>query len=143
MQMLRNDRAMEILADVGIDVVGLVDFVDYIFEADNVDFLGHSTVHEAKEKTLTFGEFMKVILDMRGSNTATVRDIVDLRRFIIDKFKDLEARIAAAMLRSNGQSARGSLRLSLTRTKRSASSPELQANQPVVSQFTRFLDGAR
>jgi len=89
MQMLRNDRAMEILADVGIDVVGLVDFVDYIFEADNVDFLGHSTVHEAKEKTLTFGEFMKVILDMRGSNTATVRDIVDLRKFVKERIVDL------------------------------------------------------
>jgi len=32
---------------------------------------------------------MKIILDMRGSNTATVRDIVDLRKFVKERIIDL------------------------------------------------------
>ena len=32
---------------------------------------------DAEDRTLTFEQFMAVILDLRGSNTATVKDIVD------------------------------------------------------------------
>lgn len=52
---------------IGVDVVGLVDYVDFIF-ADN--------------KELTFAEFFEVLLSLRGSNTATVKDIVDLRNYL-------------------------------------------------------------
>mmetsp|Transcript_99344 Transcript_99344/g.256787 ORF Transcript_99344/g.256787 Transcript_99344/m.256787 type:complete len:611 (-) Transcript_99344:372-2204(-) len=59
--------AAEALADVGVDAVGLVDLTDFIFE-------------EAEE--LEFPEFMAVVLRLRGSKMATVRDLVDFRRFI-------------------------------------------------------------
>merc|ERR1712242_192567 len=35
-----------------------------------------------EEKELSFGEFMDMILQLRGSNTATVKDVVDLRKLI-------------------------------------------------------------
>eukprot|EP00927_Polykrikos_kofoidii_P000266 TRINITY_DN10105_c0_g5_i1.p1 TRINITY_DN10105_c0_g5~~TRINITY_DN10105_c0_g5_i1.p1 ORF type:complete len:938 (-),score=121.62 TRINITY_DN10105_c0_g5_i1:30-2744(-) len=60
-------EAVRALRDVGVDVVGLVELSDFIFE---------------RAAELRFHEFMEVILELRGSNTATVKDIVDLRRFM-------------------------------------------------------------
>jgi len=151
MCLLQNKKALAILQDVGVDVIGVVDNIDHIFAADPVPFMEEDDEEKpqeittaTKEKTLSFPEFMKVILDLRGSNTATVRDIVDLRRFIIDSFQDLEARIGAALLRNHAPSSCSSLRLSLTRLPtRSFSAPQLQGEQRVVSQFHRVLDGAK
>jgi hypothetical protein len=82
-RMLSNKEAVCILHEVGVDVVGLVDFADTIFEADDAQ--------EAKQ--LTFGEFMVLILDLRGSSTARVRDIVSLRKHINYRFHRLESRL--------------------------------------------------
>jgi len=76
--LLMKDEACRIINDVGVDVVGLVDFSDYIFQDD------------AK---LTFPEFMDVVLQLRGSNTATVRDVVDLRKFLLNQFNDCVVRL--------------------------------------------------
>lgn len=35
---------------------------------------------------LTFGDFMRGILTLRGSNQTTVKDMVDLRKFTADEF---------------------------------------------------------
>merc|ERR1719217_1565562 len=64
-QMMENVDAARILSGVGVDVFALVELVDYIFEA---------------QEQLTFGDFMEVVLSLRGSNSATVKDIVDIRR---------------------------------------------------------------
>lgn len=66
-QILENIEAVKALQDVGVDVVGLVDFADVIFEGD---------------EELSFTKFMEVVLQLRGSNTATVKDIVDLRKLV-------------------------------------------------------------
>eukprot|EP00927_Polykrikos_kofoidii_P063116 TRINITY_DN57945_c0_g1_i1.p1 TRINITY_DN57945_c0_g1~~TRINITY_DN57945_c0_g1_i1.p1 ORF type:complete len:883 (-),score=181.63 TRINITY_DN57945_c0_g1_i1:52-2700(-) len=63
---LRPDAA-RVIQEVGVDVVGLVDFADFIFKGD---------------VELSFGDFMSVVLQLRGSNTATVKDIVDLRKYM-------------------------------------------------------------
>jgi len=75
MSMLSNRKAATILCGVGVDVFNLVDLASYIFD-DN--------------KELTFADLMNLVLDLRGSNTATVKDIVDLRRFVKARFCELE-----------------------------------------------------
>eukprot|EP00927_Polykrikos_kofoidii_P023617 TRINITY_DN21699_c0_g2_i2.p1 TRINITY_DN21699_c0_g2~~TRINITY_DN21699_c0_g2_i2.p1 ORF type:complete len:551 (-),score=100.24 TRINITY_DN21699_c0_g2_i2:199-1749(-) len=76
MQILENLDAIKALQDVGVDVVGLVDFADFIFEVD-------CAVDDDDEGVeLTLSEFMEVVLQLRGSNNATVKDIVDLRKFV-------------------------------------------------------------
>jgi len=89
-------EAANIIQDVGVDVVGLVDFADVIFEDD---------------ATLSFGEFMTMILQFRGSNGATVRDIVDLRKFFTQEMCKLRGDGASewriqqkSMLRDAGSS---------------------------------------
>jgi len=66
-QLLLKPKAARIIQDVGVDVVGLIDFLDFIFEDD---------------KELSFPEFMDVILQMRSCNNATVKDVVDLRKYV-------------------------------------------------------------
>jgi len=79
--------APDALADVGVDIIGLVDFADFLFasEVDGTDI------------ELTQEEFIEVVLSLRGSNTATVRDIIDLRKCLLaiqseirGSFEDLE-----------------------------------------------------
>jgi len=85
-EMLRNKRATGILHEVGVDVVGLVDFADTIFEqTPGAEHLG--------EKQLTLGEFMKVVLDLRGDQSAKVRDVMGLRKYMAACFVQLEQKL--------------------------------------------------
>jgi len=66
-KLLVRPEAAKVLQEVGVDVVGLVDLADVIFQ-------------ETDE--LLFPDFMGLVLQFRGTNNATVRDIVYLRKFI-------------------------------------------------------------
>eukprot|EP00927_Polykrikos_kofoidii_P038926 TRINITY_DN33379_c0_g1_i1.p1 TRINITY_DN33379_c0_g1~~TRINITY_DN33379_c0_g1_i1.p1 ORF type:complete len:670 (-),score=140.12 TRINITY_DN33379_c0_g1_i1:270-2279(-) len=71
-RILMNPKACRALQDVGVDVLGLVDNVDSLF----VDKSG-------KEKQgLQFPEFIEVVLQLRGSNSATVKDIIGLGKVV-------------------------------------------------------------
>lgn len=72
--LVENTEAAMALQEVGVDVVALVDFADFIFQSDRQG--------QQFEKKLDFEEFMDLILKLRGTNTATVRDMVDMRTFI-------------------------------------------------------------
>eukprot|EP00927_Polykrikos_kofoidii_P083258 TRINITY_DN8487_c0_g2_i1.p1 TRINITY_DN8487_c0_g2~~TRINITY_DN8487_c0_g2_i1.p1 ORF type:complete len:801 (+),score=117.49 TRINITY_DN8487_c0_g2_i1:225-2627(+) len=82
LEILENVDAIKALQDVGVDVVGLVDFADFIFEIESNDDSDDLGIE------LSIGEFMDVVLQLRGSNTATVKDIVDLRKFIQTSFAE-------------------------------------------------------
>merc|ERR1712025_241906 len=63
--MVRPD-AVRMMASVGVDVIALADFSDFLF-ADN--------------DQITFVSLLELVLQLRGTNQATVKDIVDLRKF--------------------------------------------------------------
>merc|ERR1719181_595891 len=65
--LLLMPEGARIIEEVGVDVVGLVDFADDIFK-DGIE--------------LSFPDFMELVLQLRSNNVATVRDIVDLRKLI-------------------------------------------------------------
>jgi hypothetical protein len=66
--------------------VGLVDYADTIFEAcDGDEMMG--------PRKLNFEQFMQVILDLRGSKNARVKDVVELRKHINYRFQRLENRL--------------------------------------------------
>merc|ERR1712087_1004328 len=72
--LLRKPAAAQALTGIGIDVVGLVDHLDdYLFEAG---------------ESLCFVDFVDSVLALRGSNRATVTDIVNLRKMIMQGFMD-------------------------------------------------------
>lgn len=76
--LLVNPRAAKMVKEVGVDVVGLVELSDTIFQG---------------KKELAVDEFFRILLQLRGSNTATVKDIVDMRKFILQELSTLEAGI--------------------------------------------------
>merc|ERR1719163_2301216 len=74
LEILENMEAVRCLSDVGVDVYALIDLADYIFEDDDTE--------NTDEIELDFSQFMQVVLQLRGTNQATVKDIVDLRKFM-------------------------------------------------------------
>lgn len=96
LQILENIDAVRCLQDVGVDVVGLVDYVDTIFEDDNA--LLDDTEEESNEGiTLDFTKFMDVVLQLRGTNNATVKDIVDLRKFVRNAVFDMKKQLGCVL----------------------------------------------
>jgi ribosomal protein L40E len=67
--------AASAIQDVGVDPVGLIDFADFIF-------------HE--QEFLTFGDFIEILLQFRGSNGCTVKDIVEVRRYLMTELRNIE-----------------------------------------------------
>eukprot|EP00928_Gymnodinium_smaydae_P080969 TRINITY_DN6455_c0_g2_i2.p1 TRINITY_DN6455_c0_g2~~TRINITY_DN6455_c0_g2_i2.p1 ORF type:complete len:635 (-),score=116.99 TRINITY_DN6455_c0_g2_i2:115-2019(-) len=72
--MLTIPDAAVTLSNLGVDVVALVDLEDYIFE--------HNT-------ELDFAEFMLVILQLRGSKTATVKDVATVHTCLRKEIKKI------------------------------------------------------
>merc|ERR1719272_2100738 len=68
-QLLILPEAAQFMQSVGVDVVGLVEFSEFIF----------------KERELSFPEFVELVLQLRGSNSATVKDIVDMRKQVMQE----------------------------------------------------------
>jgi len=77
--LLSKPQAARALQNVGVDAVGLVDFSDYIFHGDS-----------DSDRELTFTDFIEMVLQLRGTNKATVKDIVDLRKFVRKELVRLE-----------------------------------------------------
>jgi len=65
--LLGRPQAARALDEVGVDVMGLLSISDFLFKDD---------------KKLSFTDFMEMVLELRGTNTATVKHVVDLQRFV-------------------------------------------------------------
>jgi hypothetical protein len=80
--LLTKEIAIRVLHQVGVDVVGLVDQTDFIFEGG---------------RELKFADFFDLILKLRGTNNATVRDMVDLRKLICKEMDHMNDKVHVAM----------------------------------------------
>lgn len=135
-KILQIPEAVLALDEVGVDPVGIMDFADFIFDDANVE-----------EDGLAFQEFMDVILKLRGSNTATVKDVVDLRRFILASLEHLQF----SLLNVNGPKTKMSLRrlssVKSSRSKRSNPGESFVAKQGSIAEnsdvepVSFFMDG--
>mmetsp|Transcript_17417 Transcript_17417/g.38096 ORF Transcript_17417/g.38096 Transcript_17417/m.38096 type:complete len:752 (-) Transcript_17417:229-2484(-) len=91
--LLYQPVAAHALLEVGVDVIGLVDFSDVIFKDGD---------------EISFHDFMDTVLQLRGSNMATVKDIVDLRKCVMQEIGRLEATIKPPVLKRQGPFREGS-----------------------------------
>jgi hypothetical protein len=89
LHMFTIPEAVEILHEIDVDVIGLLDFSETIFEPDVLDLEKGVT----EERTLDFGEFMRVVLDLRGNNPATVRDVVETRKSVNNRIRHMDKRL--------------------------------------------------
>mmetsp|Transcript_100521 Transcript_100521/g.224481 ORF Transcript_100521/g.224481 Transcript_100521/m.224481 type:complete len:518 (+) Transcript_100521:71-1624(+) len=63
---IEKPEALRALQDVGVSPLGLVDFAELFFFEDN------------QRVELSFEKFMEMVLDLRDSNKATVKDVLNL-----------------------------------------------------------------
>eukprot|EP00929_Paragymnodinium_shiwhaense_P030062 TRINITY_DN170_c1_g2_i4.p1 TRINITY_DN170_c1_g2~~TRINITY_DN170_c1_g2_i4.p1 ORF type:complete len:717 (-),score=174.90 TRINITY_DN170_c1_g2_i4:467-2617(-) len=73
LQMLQKKECVRTLFDLDVDVVDLVDSADLIFVHDPTN-----PTHD--HKTMTFIDFLDLITGLNGTNPATVKNIVDIRK---------------------------------------------------------------
>lgn len=91
-QILGDPKAVLALVEVGVDPEILIDNIDYIYEVINSD---DEDDCPAEEVVLDFGAFMEVIMQFRGSNIATLKDIVDLRKHMDSEFRGMIKKMKA------------------------------------------------
>jgi len=65
------------LASLRVDCVALLESEDIIFSTTSL-----SGGFPEPVESISFGEFMEVVMQMRGSNQATVKDMVQLRKYV-------------------------------------------------------------
>lgn len=82
-EVLACDDALQVLNEVGVDPLALVDLADFIFN-DN----------DGNEIHLTFSDFMEIVMEMRSSQGATVKDMMHLVKVVRTEMRKLEARIS-------------------------------------------------
>merc|ERR1719456_149788 len=80
-RILEIPQALRALEDVGVDPAGVVDFAELMFFEDS---------DPTRPVELPFDTFMEMILDLRCSNTATVKDIKYMWRQINPKLSHLQ-----------------------------------------------------
>merc|ERR1712232_252712 len=94
--LLVKPRAAKLLHQLGVDVFFLVDNASFIFED-----AGAEAGTEAK---LTFPAMMDLVLRLRGSNRATVKDLVEVRRLMVQELQHTQEDILLAIRGMKGQS---------------------------------------
>jgi len=74
--MLMKPDVVQTLKKIDVDCIDLLDFTDQIFAED--------------VKEVSFDDLMKFIMSFRKTNTATVKDVVDVRRLVLMEIRRLE-----------------------------------------------------
>lgn len=82
LRILQVPEAARLFQELDVDAVGLVDLADYIFEK------GGKT-----QDGLSFDEFMRMIMKLRGSNIVTVRDLIDLNKSLALQMARLNSKV--------------------------------------------------
>merc|ERR1711879_78903 len=75
-KLVESRSAVQALDGLDIDVIALLETSDHIFDSSSTGDV------QQFDRLLSFSEMMQVLIQLRGSNKATVRDIVDLKRFV-------------------------------------------------------------
>lgn len=109
-KLITNHDAVVALHAVGVDAEVLVDFADFIFEPDDSE--EEDEDGEPKSKTLTFEEFMNVVLEYRSTNNATVKHVQDMSKMLKTEFRKLDEKLGTRRIRGqksikNDQGERG------------------------------------
>lgn len=81
-----DESAMEAFEELGVDPLGLVDLTDFLFQQDpaacsRLTAANGGATFTAVEKEMKLEEFVELIMRLRSSNTATVKDLVETQKF--------------------------------------------------------------
>lgn len=79
--LIMNNVMMKMLYDFGVDVIGIVDFGEFLFQ-------------ECEE--LSFDDFLELVVQFRQSKPATMRDVMNLRKYLAREIACLDSRLTEA-----------------------------------------------
>jgi len=103
--LMRNPEMHFVLTRFGVNVSDLINLKDVLFEDtteqdDDDDYEDESpspnpsrTPRCRRLRKLSFQEFLEVVLRLRGGNSASVMDIVDLREYVRQRFDRMDLRM--------------------------------------------------
>lgn len=82
-----DDGATQALQGLGVDAIGLVDIADFLFQQDPGTASRASTndggvTFSAGEREMELTEFVELVMRLRSSNKATVKDLVETQKFV-------------------------------------------------------------
>ncbi|CAK9062171.1 unnamed protein product [Durusdinium trenchii] len=77
--MIENPQVRSVLREADVDAATLINFADVLFEGEGKKL---AKIGDELLTKIPFSEFMTRTLKLRGSNTATVKDLVDLRKWM-------------------------------------------------------------
>jgi len=89
-QILENHDAARAIQDLGVDVVQMVDMADSFFHTEDAGSF---------KMDLSFDEFVDAVVQLRGSNYATVKDLVNLRTVLSKQLATSELKTQSAVRR--------------------------------------------
>jgi hypothetical protein len=90
---IMKPAASKTMRSVGVDPVALVELCDYIFSGK---------FHGINDKDgLTFQQFVELVLELGGTNPASVKDVIDTRKAVITQLERLEENIHIMLEASN------------------------------------------
>jgi hypothetical protein len=131
-QVLAYPDAVRAITEVGVDVFMLVDNIDYMFDDDD---------EEGPGKDLSFEDFFNMLIDLRGTNTASVKDIVELRKYIKHEITGLREDLGGQERKSSKNTA---ARLSTTSNPPDASrKSSIEKKTPAAQHTTLDADFIR
>jgi hypothetical protein len=84
LQILDNGEALALLDEVGVDPIGLIELQDSLFPYN---------AETGKETQMEFATFMEAVLNMRGSNQATRKDIMQVIHWMQKSFDDIQNKL--------------------------------------------------
>lgn len=89
LNVLMQPGAVKGLRAAGVDPVGLVDSADFIFSDDFHSSNGSGL--------LSFEQLIETILELGGTNAATVKDVIDARKVVVDKIESVDGTLEARL----------------------------------------------
>jgi voltage-gated sodium channel len=87
---IQEADVISVFKNIGVDVVGLVDLADFIF-------MDYGTTTDSGMPQLTFEDFLHVVIQLRGDNTATVKDVILMQRVIRDRLLEAVSTLKSAL----------------------------------------------
>jgi len=94
-QLVSEPTAVLLLDEVGVDPIALIDMAPSIFEEEEEEDEAEADVDEEDgtskpPKEIDFSSFMKIVLDLRGSNSASLKDLRELKNDLVTEMENLK-----------------------------------------------------
>ncbi|CAK0874353.1 unnamed protein product [Prorocentrum cordatum] len=102
-QLVGNPKVATLLGEVGVDAIGLIDMAPSIFDPEDEEDEDDDDDEGASRppKEISFTDFVKIVLDLRGSNAASLKDLRELKHDLVSEIESLKVRLNVSRRRSS------------------------------------------